>query len=62
MARISARIGAQKLGYNITAVPPGMRAFPPHSHHVNEETFFVLEGCGEVQIGETVASDYWEGE
>ena len=54
MARISAQLGAQKLGYNITAVPPGMRAFPPHNHHVNEEMFFVLEGMGEVQIGDAV--------
>lgn len=54
MARISAQIGAQKLGYNITAVAPGKRAFPPHNHHVNEEMFFVLEGGGEVQIGEAV--------
>lgn len=52
MARISSLIGAQKLGYNITAVPPGKRAFPPHSHLANEEMFFVLEGTGEVKIGE----------
>lgn len=54
MARISAQIGAQKLGYNITAVPPGKRAFPPHNHHVNEEMVLVLEGTGEIKIGETV--------
>jgi len=54
MARISGQIGAQKPGYNITAVPSGKRAFPPHNHHVNEEMFFVLEGTGEVQIGEAV--------
>lgn len=53
MARLSPLIGAQKLGYNITAVPPGKRAFPPHSHLANEEMFFVLEGSGEVKIGET---------
>ncbi len=53
MGMVSAVIGAQKLGYNITAVPPGMRAFPPHSHLANEEMFFVLEGSGEVKIGET---------
>lgn len=54
MGMIGPRIGAQKLGYNITAVPPGMRAFPFHSHRVNEEMFFVLEGEGEVRIGEAV--------
>ena len=55
-ARIGAigrRIGARKLGYNITAVPPGKRAFPRHNHHVNEEMFFILEGTGELQIGES---------
>jgi uncharacterized cupin superfamily protein len=51
MGQIGSRIGAQKLGYNLTAVPPGMRAFPQHNHRVNEEMFFVLEGAGEVRIG-----------
>lgn len=48
---IGRRIGAQKLGYNLTAVPPGKRAFPFHNHRANEEMFFVLEGEGEVRIG-----------
>ncbi|HXH64736.1 MAG TPA: cupin domain-containing protein [Mariprofundaceae bacterium] len=52
MGPIAPRIGAQKLGYNITAVPPGKRAFPLHNHYANEEMFFVLEGSGEVRIGE----------
>jgi uncharacterized cupin superfamily protein len=54
MARIGPRIGAQQLGYNVTAVPPGKRAFPAHSHRVNEEMFFVLHGAGEVHIGKDV--------
>ena len=45
-------IGARQLGYNITAVPPGKRAFPLHNHRINEEMFFVLQGTGEVRIGE----------
>ena len=44
MGMVGARIGAKLLGYNITAVPPGKRAFPLHNHMVNEEMFFVLEG------------------
>lgn len=52
MGRFSAQIGATKLGYNITAVPPGKRAFPLHCHRVNEEMFFIIEGSGEVRIGE----------
>lgn len=52
MGMIAARLGAQKLGYNITAVPPGKRAFPRHNHRVNEEMFFVLEGTGNIHIGD----------
>ena len=48
---IGRRLGAQKLGYNLTVVPPGKRAWPFHNHRVNEEMFFVLEGEGEVRIG-----------
>jgi uncharacterized cupin superfamily protein len=51
---IGRRIGAQKLGYNLTVVPPGKRAWPFHNHRVNEEMFFVLEGEGEVRIGKEV--------
>jgi uncharacterized cupin superfamily protein len=53
MGEVAPRIGARKLGYNITAVPPGKRAFPLHNHHVNEEMFFILEGSGEVRIGKS---------
>jgi uncharacterized cupin superfamily protein len=49
---IGRRIGAKKLGYNLTVVPPGHRAWPFHNHRVNEEMFFVLEGEGEVRIGQ----------
>lgn len=48
---IAAKIGAKKLGYNLTAVPPGKRAYPFHSHRVLEEMFYVIEGTGEVRIG-----------
>src|ERR1041384_3286042 len=51
MGMIAPLIGAQKLGYNLTAVPPGKRAYPFHNHRVNEEMFYVLEGRGEVRIG-----------
>jgi uncharacterized cupin superfamily protein len=54
MGAVGVRIGAQKLGYNVTAVAPGKRAFPFHNHRVNEEMFFVLEGTGEVRIGDAV--------
>ena len=49
--RVGSLIGARTLGYNVTAVPPGKAAYPFHSHRVNEELFFVLQGQGEVRIG-----------
>jgi uncharacterized cupin superfamily protein len=51
LGAISPKVGAQKLGYNLTIVPPGKRAFPRHSHRVNEEMFFVIEGEGELLVG-----------
>ena len=53
---IAPLVGAQKLGYNLTSVPPGKRAFPFHNHRVNEEMFFVIEGQGEIRMGEDVYS------
>ncbi len=52
LAPVGERIGANKLAYNVTAVPPGKRAFPKHNHHVNEELFFILEGEGTLRFGE----------
>lgn len=49
---VGARIGARLLGYNITAVAPGKRAFPLHNHHANEEMFYILQGTGELRIGD----------
>ena len=51
-AEVSLLIGAQKLGYNITEIPPGITGFPMHNHHINEELFFILEGSGEARFGE----------
>ncbi len=52
MGPISRKIGARGLGYNLTVVPAGKRAFPFHSHRVNDEMFFIIEGSGEIRIGE----------
>ena len=52
LAPIGALIGAQKLGYNLTVLPPGKAAFPAHNHYGNEEMFFIIEGEGELRIGE----------
>jgi uncharacterized cupin superfamily protein len=51
LGTIGRRLGAQKLDYNVTVIPPGKRAFPFHNHRVNEEMFFILAGEGEVRIG-----------
>lgn len=50
-AEIASRIGARKLGYNLTVVAPGKRNCPFHSHRAEEEMFFVLEGSGELRYG-----------
>ncbi len=54
--RVGTRIGAKQLGYNVTAVSPGKRAFPVHNHRVNEEMFYVLQGTGEIRIGSSTYS------
>lgn len=51
IGQIAPLIGARQLGYNITVVPSGKRAFPFHNHRVNEEMFFILEGTGELRHG-----------
>ncbi len=53
---ISRMLGAQKLGYSLTVVPPGKSAFPAHNHHVNEEMFLILEGTGELRVGDTTTA------
>lgn len=51
---VSPLVGAKKLGYNLTVVAPGKRAFPFHNHHANEEMFFILEGEGQLRYGAEV--------
>jgi uncharacterized cupin superfamily protein len=50
--RISDHIGARKLGYNLTVLPPGKAQCPFHSHHAEEEMFFILEGEGALRFGD----------
>lgn len=49
---ISDRIGARRLGYNLTVVPPGCRAGFFHNHRVAEEMFLVLSGEGVLRFGD----------
>jgi uncharacterized cupin superfamily protein len=50
-AQIGSHIGARKLGYNLTVLPPGKVQCPFHSHHGEEEMFLILEGEGELRFG-----------
>ncbi len=50
-ARFSAGIGARKLGYNLTVLPPGKAQCPFHAHRGEEEMFLILEGEGELRFG-----------
>ena len=51
-ALFSAGIGARKLGYNLTELPPGKAQCPFHSHREEEEMFLILEGEGELRFGQ----------
>ena len=49
--QISDHIGAHKLGYNLTVLPPGKAQCPFHNHHGEEEMLFILDGEGELRFG-----------
>ncbi|MCU0897856.1 MAG: cupin domain-containing protein [Burkholderiales bacterium] len=51
-ALFSAGIGARKLGYNLTVLPPGKAQCPFHAHRAEEEMFLILEGEGELRFGD----------
>ena len=51
-AMFSAGIGARKLGYNLTELPPGKAQCPFHAHREEEEMFLILEGEGELRFGD----------
>src|SRR5947208_9686221 len=51
IAPIATTLGAKKLGYNLTVIEPGKRAFPFHNHHANEEMFYVIGGAGTLRFG-----------
>ena len=55
-APISDNIGAEKLGYAVVRLKPGKRAWPYHSHYVNEELFYVLEGEGTLRHADKARS------
>jgi uncharacterized cupin superfamily protein len=44
------RVGMNRLGVNLTRIPPGKQSYIPHAHSVEEEFVFVLSGAGEVVL------------
>lgn len=54
LARVGTQLGLKQLGISVVAVPPRMRAFPFHSHRMDDELFIVLEGQGQLRLGEAV--------
>ncbi len=54
IAPVGAELESRKLGFNVTVIPPGKRAFPYHAHRGNEEMFFILDGEGSIRIAGTV--------
>lgn len=49
---IGEKIGARRLGYNLTVLPPGQKACPFHNHRINEEMFLILDGEGLLRFGD----------
>jgi uncharacterized cupin superfamily protein len=50
-ARVGPLVGAKDLGFSYDVVPPGKRACPFHSHHAEEEMFFIVRGEGTLRYG-----------
>ncbi|MEM7526565.1 MAG: cupin domain-containing protein [Pseudomonadota bacterium] len=54
IAPLGKTLGLTKLGAMMTVVEPGKRAFPFHNHLANDELFVILDGRGEVRLGDAV--------
>jgi uncharacterized cupin superfamily protein len=52
VAPLGHRLGARQLGCSLIALAPDRCGFPFHSHRANEELFFILDGTGEIRIGD----------
>jgi uncharacterized cupin superfamily protein len=49
--RVGPLVGAKDLGYSYDVVPPGKISCPFHSHHAEEEAFFIVRGTGLLRYG-----------
>jgi len=54
--RIGQPAGARALGCTHLEVPPGKTAFPYHFHCNFEEALYILEGSGELRLGEATVA------
>lgn len=52
IAPLADKTGGQRIGANLTTVPPGKAAFPMHHHYGNEEHFFIVSGTGTLRLGD----------
>ncbi|WP_421933568.1 cupin domain-containing protein [Phenylobacterium sp.] len=50
MARLGDQTGMRRVLTNLVRLPPGKESFIAHSHAVEEEFIFVLEGSGQVVL------------
>ena len=50
IAPVGTALESRLLGFNVTVIPPGKKAFPYHAHRANEEMFFILEGEGSIRL------------
>lgn len=50
--QLGAPAGGKMLGCSLFRLEPGKTAFPAHLHHGNEEAVYILEGEGEMRLGD----------
>ena len=50
IAPVGAALDSKMIGFNVTVIAPGKKAFPYHAHRGNEEMFFILEGEGSIRL------------
>jgi len=48
---LSDRVGMKRAHLSLVRIPPGKESFLPHSHAVQEEFLFILDGTGIAEIG-----------
>jgi hypothetical protein len=56
-APMVSQMGAKKLGFNVSILPPGQFSCPYHFHHSEEELFLILEGSAILRQAEHYRED-----